>query len=139
MKETMFNNNFVKVLKRKYPYMYKLKVHGHNMQKTGVPDNLFCIKGKFVAIEFKIQRHGKISTKPKQIKEINKIKNSGGIGLFIAMDESTKKILIREKRLDHKKLFLSQEKIRKYISIDWDFTFNYYEDAVDLINIYIGG
>ncbi len=139
MKETAFSSSFIEILKVVYPYIYEVNIHGHSMQKTGVPDHLYCIKGKFVALEFKIQRHGKISTNPRQIGEINKIKDAGGVGLFIAVDEASKKILIRERRLDSDKLFLFQSKIIKRIEIDWDFEFNHFEDIIALMGVYLGG
>lgn len=35
------------------PDLWWLKVHGHDGQRTGVPDFLLCVRGFFVAIELK--------------------------------------------------------------------------------------
>ena len=139
MKEADFSRDFIDTIKMKFPYYWGKKIHGHEMQDSSIPDNLFCINAIFVAIEFKVQRDGKISITPGQIREINEIKNANGIGLIIAYDENKGKILIRDKRLDYKKLFLRSNitNARKYIRIDWDFEFSDYETAVDIISLMV--
>lgn len=144
MKESEFSNIFIKNhLKQKFPFMWYKKIHGDEYQKD-IADNLFCINSLFVAIEFKIQRDGKISITPMQIKELNEIKNAKGISLIVAFDENTNKILIRETRLDYKKIFLSPSNIdndknikKRYIKIDWDFEYSSYEEVIDLIYVLI--
>lgn len=139
MKETAFENRFVESMEKKFEYLVKYKIHGHEMQASGIPDYLLCVNGIFVAIEFKIQRDCFIVTTPRQIREINNIKNAKGIGLFIAWDEDRDKILIRERRLDPIKLMKdSPNKGNKIsIKIDWDFDFNDYGKAVDLISVMV--
>lgn len=129
MKESDFSKKFIDAMKQKFPHMWAVKIHGHDMQQKFIPDNLFCINGKLLAIEFKIQRDNKISITPGQIKEISKIKNANGCGLIVAYNENNHRILIREKRLDWK---IATDN-KKYINIDWDFEFVVYENAVDLI------
>jgi hypothetical protein len=131
MKETAFNKKFNEYMLAKWPYMWTMKVHGHEMQQSGIADNLYCINSKFVAIEFKIQRDGRISTTPLQMKELNTIKNAKGISLFVAYDENRNKILVRQKRLDWRRGF------KKSIKLDWDFEFNHYETAIDLIDVMV--
>ena len=53
------------------------KVHGGAFQKTGVPDIIACINGKFVAIEVKKSDGGIVSELQKA--QIQKIKDSGGL------------------------------------------------------------
>ena len=133
MKETAFNNKFVAALRQKYPNMYAKKIHGHDMQESGIPDNLFCINGVFVGIEFKVQRDGRVSiTKSfkQQVRDLNQIKDANGIGLLIAYDEGRNKILVRTKRLDWRKL---------KSKIDWDFEFSHYEKAIDIVHLMIEG
>lgn len=66
-------------------YWY-FKVHGGAFQKTGVPDLIACVKGKFVAIEVKRSNGGIISELQKA--QIQKIKDSGGIaGVASSIDE----------------------------------------------------
>ena len=138
MKETVFNKKFNKHLREKYPILWGEKISGHEMQATSIPDNLYCINSLFIAIEFKIMRDGRISITPRQIKQINKIKDAKGIALIIAYDENNNKILIRERRLDHIEIFLSSSNVKKKtIKIDWDFTYNSYELAIELLSIMI--
>ncbi|MDX1373470.1 MAG: hypothetical protein R3321_13435 [Nitrososphaeraceae archaeon] len=132
MKETVFTKKFVDHMKKKFPYMWAANIHGHEMQRSSLPDYLFCINSIFTAIEFKVQRDYKISITPLQVKEINDIKNSNGIGLIIAWDENWDRILIRERRLDWKKIK------KGYTKIDWDFDYVNYEDAMDLLEVFIG-
>ena len=53
------------------------KVHGGAFQKTGVPDIIACVKGKFVAIEVKRSNGGIVSELQKA--QIKKIKACGGV------------------------------------------------------------
>ena len=131
MKETAFNKSFVDKMKLKYPHMHGWKIHGHEMQESGIPDNLFCVNGTFVAIEFKIQRDGKVAvTKSfkQQCRQLAKIKDAGGVGLIVAYDENRNKILIREKRIKKPKSY-----------IDWDFEFSSYNNAIDIVMLRIEG
>lgn len=62
------------------------KVHGGSFQKSGVPDIIACIKGKFVAIEVK-KPNGGIISKLQEI-QIKKIQDSQGIaGVARSVDE----------------------------------------------------
>jgi hypothetical protein len=141
MKESEFGKVFINsYLIEKFPYIWHKKIHGHEMQDRGIPDNLFCVNGLFLGIEFKVQRDGRITIEPGQIREINKIKDAKGIAFIIAFDETNKKILIRERRLDWKELFMSGKdtgKSGKSVKIDWDFECNDYFDAIDIISVAI--
>lgn len=140
MKESAFTKKFIQSMKVKFPFMYSLKVHGHEMQSSFIPDCLFCINGLFIGIEFKIQRDSRISITPGQIKELNKIKDSKGIALIIAYDENRGKILLCQRRLDYMTLFISNvdRKVKsKNIKLDWDFEFSNYEDSIDIISVLV--
>lgn len=133
MKETDFTKTFVKEMRKKFPHIYERKIHGDVFQRN-IADNLFCINSIFVAIEFKVQRNNRISITPGQIIDIIKVKNASGIGLIIAYDENKDKILIHDKRIDYKKIFLNNiNKDKKKTNIDWDFEFNNYNDCIDMI------
>ena len=136
MKETKFGNEFIKKLVEVYgDKMWKIKIVGSERQATSIPDWLFCIKGKFVAIEFKVQRHGKITIEPNQIRELNKIKDSDGIGLIVAYEEKDDVILIRHTKVDP---ILAIEG-NKRIAVEWDLDFNTYKSAVDFLKRNIFG
>lgn len=83
MKETEFGNRFIRELKVWDNKIYSLKIHAEEKQRRGVPDWLLSINGKFVGIEFKIMRGNKIDVTPIQQYEIDKILNSGGLGIVV--------------------------------------------------------
>lgn len=130
MKETAFGKNFIKAMRIKFPIMWYRKIHGEEMQ-SNIPDYLFCINGVFVAIEFKVQRDGRISTTPLQLRELSEIKNAKGIALIVAYDENKEKILIREKRVDYK------QTMSKNIRIDWDFEFSDYSSTIEVLRVMV--
>ena len=136
MKETKFTNKFVRNLRIKFPYMWDFKVHGHEMQKSAIPDNLFCIDGAFISIEFKIQRDSKIVTTPMQVKTIEDIRNAGGVSLIIAYDENRGKILVKSTRIDWRKLLKGKHN-KVSLRVDWDFEFSHYEPCMDLLEVMI--
>lgn len=59
---------------------YFIKIHGSGVQKSGVPDILACINGKFVGIEVK-QEKGKPSRL--QIEHQRLIEESGGKSIIV--------------------------------------------------------
>jgi len=68
-----------------WPDLWYFKVHGHDMQKTGVPDLVMCYRGIFIAPEVKVP--GNTASK-KQDYEIAAIKAAGGVsGLVYSVDE----------------------------------------------------
>ena len=130
MKESKFSNTFIKHLTILYgKRMWSLKIVGSERQSTDVPDWLFSINGRFVAIEFKVQRSKIISIKPRQIRELNKIKDSGSPGLLIAYDEDQDIILMMQRKLDPQ---IAMDK-KKRVELEWDFDFNTYEEAITFL------
>lgn len=75
MLEKQVENKIKKWLEQNNHWYFK--VHGGAFQKTGVPDIIACINGKFVAIEVKRSDGGIVSELQKA--QIQKIKNSGGL------------------------------------------------------------
>lgn len=57
------------------------KVAGSATQRSGIPDILCCIKGKFIALELK-REDGSGRPSPQQIIECEKIKDAGGYPLI---------------------------------------------------------
>ena len=68
----------VKLLHRYNAYYFFPATHGYG--RSGVPDIVCCVKGKFVAIECKA---GKNKPTELQEREIAAIKEAGGIALVI--------------------------------------------------------
>ena len=60
--------------------IYFVKFFANGFTKSGIPDILACIKGKFVGIEVKAEK-GKPS--PLQIYNKNQIEKSGGIAYIL--------------------------------------------------------
>jgi len=141
MKESIFSHTFLDSLKIKFPLLWGMKIHGHEMQQSDIPDYLFCINGCFVAIEFKVQRDSRISITPGQCRELNKIQNAKGVSLLVCYDEDRNKIYFRTKRIDYKTIFFSKNKPVKSgsIKLDWDFEFSDYKTATELIKVMVEG
>jgi Holliday junction resolvase len=142
MKESDFSKKFITKMQEKFPYMWFMKIHGHEMQQRDIPDYIFTINGFFLAIEFKIQRDGRISVTPGQLRELNKIKDSKSISLIVAYDEIYNRILIRQNRIDYKAIFLtpSNKNVKSgNIRIDWDWEYSNYDNAIELISVALIG
>lgn len=76
--EKLFENKVKAFLKSQNAWI--LKTWGGGFQRSGIPDLLCCVNGKFVAIEVKASK-GKASEL--QIYNINKIKESGGVAIIL--------------------------------------------------------
>jgi Holliday junction resolvase len=63
----------VKLLKARGVYYFFPATHGYG--RSGVPDIICCLRGKFVAVECKA---GKNTTTALQDREIDAIRNAGG-------------------------------------------------------------
>ena len=57
-----------------------LKVGGNAAQRSGVPDIIVCLKGRFIAIELK-REDGSGKASKQQLIECKKITKSGGIAI----------------------------------------------------------
>ena len=79
-------------LKKIYPNCYALP-KPVRPNGVGVPDRIFCINGRFVAIEVKREKMFKIA--PKQLEHQQKIINAGGISIIAHSWEEVKKELDR--------------------------------------------
>lgn len=77
--EGKFQEEVIKYLKS-LPNCWYCKVWGGGYQRSGIPDILACINGLFIALELK--REGGKPT-PLQVYNIDKIKQSGGIGYIL--------------------------------------------------------
>src|SRR5690606_41644066 len=64
-----------------------LKVHGSAFQRSGVPDIIACVNGKFVGIE--VKKPGGIVS-PLQRAKIEQIQKAGGIAFVVYSFEEAK-------------------------------------------------
>lgn len=82
--ETALGREIVKAVLTEYPGTWFLKVHGSPYQPVGVPDLLFCIRGRFVALEVKHQKpgesreHAAQRATEAQLAQIRGIRQAGG-------------------------------------------------------------
>lgn len=76
--EKLFENKVKTFLKSQNAWI--LKTWGGGFQRSGIPDLLCCVNGKFVAIEVKASK-GKASEL--QLYNIKKIKESGGVAIVL--------------------------------------------------------
>lgn len=74
--EKAFETRIRRLIKALCPHSWSLKTISTGEQRAGVPDCLFCINGKFLAIEFKASK-GKPSAL--QIREKSMIEAAGGV------------------------------------------------------------
>ncbi len=56
--ETLLTDKMRDYLDSLWPDLWYFKVHGHGMQKPGVPDLVICYKGIFIAPEVKVPGNG---------------------------------------------------------------------------------
>lgn len=77
--EAKFQEQVIKYLKSLDNCWY-VKIWGGGFMKSGIPDILCCIKGKFIALELKAE-NGKASALQKY--NIDKINKSGGLGYIL--------------------------------------------------------
>ena len=74
-----------------------MKVVGNSIQKAGVADFLICYRGLFLAVELK-RPDGKGEATTRQLLELKKVRNAGGIGVVI---ESLDELIQLLGELDH--------------------------------------
>lgn len=80
MTEKQLENKMKKYLSSKN--IYHFKVHGNGFMRSGIPDLICCINGRFVAIEIK-RPDGKGKVSKLQEIEIYRIKKSDGIAVIM--------------------------------------------------------
>jgi len=76
--ETQFKNQVQKYLNS--INAYHVKQHGNRFTKSGVPDILVCLKGKFIGLELKV---GKNKPSQLQLYNIDQIQKAGGVGMVL--------------------------------------------------------
>jgi hypothetical protein len=85
--EAIFASAVMKQLKALYGIrMWETAFPGGLAARSGIPDRLICIDGKFVAIEFKNPAGGG-RLGPKQKLELEALKSSGAIALVVSSAE----------------------------------------------------
>ena len=80
MSEKQLENRMKKYLSNKN--IYHFKVHGNGFMRSGIPDLICCINGRFVAIEIK-RPDGKGKVSKLQEIEMDRIKKSDGIAVVM--------------------------------------------------------
>lgn len=90
--EKHIENQIKKYLDSLGPNSWHMKVHGSMYQKSGVPDILACINGRFVGIE--VKRPGGIVA-PLQDWVMSEIRESGGVA-FVAYSVDDVKQQLRQ-------------------------------------------
>ena len=89
--ENEFRSAALKWLKIRFGrYFWHVKILGGLGQRAGIPDDLCCIRGKFVALEWK-DPNRKPVVGPKQKKEIAAIQEAQGIAHVVASWEDLEK------------------------------------------------
>lgn len=81
----------VKLLKQYGVYFFFPATHGYG--RSGVPDIICCIKGKFLAIECKA---GKGEPTELQKREMNQIQTAGGMAMVVKEDLTLLEFLLKE-------------------------------------------
>jgi len=76
--EGKVKDKVVAILKKEGIYYFFPATHG--MGRSGVPDIICCVAGRFMAIECKA---GKNKATPLQIQEIERIRNAGGAAAIV--------------------------------------------------------
>jgi Holliday junction resolvase len=81
----------VKLLKQYGVYFFFPATHGYG--RSGVPDIVCCINGRFLAIECKA---GKNEPTALQQREINQIQAAGGMAMVVREDLTLLEFLLKE-------------------------------------------
>lgn len=89
--ESAVKLNVVKLLKQYGVYFFFPATHGYG--RSGVPDIICCIKGKFLAIECKA---GKGEPTELQKREMNQIQAAGGMAMVVKEDLTLLEFLLKE-------------------------------------------
>jgi hypothetical protein len=72
-----------------YPNCFFFKVHGNGFQKSGIPDLVGCINGRFIGIEVKDPKNKTYGATMLQLHMITLIKEAGGIaGIATSLEEA---------------------------------------------------
>lgn len=83
--ESQVVSRIVKAVREAYPGCWDAKIHGNGYQRSGIPDLLFCVEGRFVGIEVKHQKPGESEEHMLgrvtmiQKRELRNIKKAGGV------------------------------------------------------------
>lgn len=75
---------------------YYVKIHGSEYVPAGTPDILCCVKGRFVAIEVKKPKGGRVSALQKL--KLKLIEEAGGVSI-VAKDVSDVQERLKRERL----------------------------------------
>lgn len=83
--EFQLTKRIVKEVEKRFPNVWRLKVHGDGYQRKGVPDLLFVVRGRMIAIEVKHRKPGESDERllsrvsRAQWKELDDLKRAGAL------------------------------------------------------------
>ncbi len=79
--ETRLTNKIRKALRRMNPDDVWWKIHGGPSQESGIPDLLGCHRGRFIALEVKVDLRSKAS--PKQRYQLDRVTKALGYSAVV--------------------------------------------------------
>ena len=97
--ETGVVREIVQAIYLEYPEAWGTKIHGSPYQPVGIPDLLFCIEGRLVALEVKHQKpgesreHAAARATPAQLSQINGIRRAGGTAHVVCSAEEALRVI----------------------------------------------
>lgn len=80
-------------LQKVYPNCFLFKVHGSGFQKSGIPDLIGCINGRFTGLEVKDPKNKSYGATKLQLFVIELIKKAGGIAGVVTSLEEAKELI----------------------------------------------
>ena len=91
---------------------WQVKYFSNGFTKTGIPDVLVCIKGRFIAVEVKASK-GRPS--PLQIHHLKQIDESGGYAILLFPDnyDMFKEFIMHLNELNMKKANLKYQELKQ--------------------------
>jgi hypothetical protein len=96
--EAIFQRKMIRMMEKRYGSgFWYLNHRGGLGQRAGIPDVLCCIRGAFIAIEFKNPEAKTFRLGPKQLLELEKIREAKG---YVFVAHSEKELICFLDRLD---------------------------------------
>lgn len=115
-REKTFENKIKKYISDEIKKAWGFKFHADTYTKSGIPDLIYCINGRFVAIEVKKEK-GKPSELQKR--KIQKIIQDGGVAVIVkhSQFEDLKKLLASVEKKPYKNTIV--DVLVKKINKEW--------------------
>jgi penicillin-binding protein-related factor A (putative recombinase) len=87
-------NRIREKLKKLFPGILIIKIHGGLFQMAGLPDLIICYKGRFIALEVKLPGKEKTLTKLQKT-WLRRVRKAGGIAYMITSVEKAVGVIQR--------------------------------------------